>query len=552
MVNLAFRSVVVLGILFGLMFAVLIAALYAADLPSGVALPLALGLAVGMAALQFAISPVILQWILKINWMEPEMVSPRLGSALRQMCLERRLPVPRFGIIEDGNPNAFTFGHWPSDARLVLTRGLVEMCDEEETEAVMAHELGHIAHWDFVVMTVAATVPLVLYVIYRFGIRAGRGRGKSSGAIVLVALGAFIAYLISEYVVLFLSRVREYYADQFSAVVTRNPNALASALVKIAYGLARTQPAVADKQHAEKSLVAAGGAKMMGIFDPKFGSSMALAAAGSYRESTRSYDHQTTLNAMRWDLWNPWAWFAEVKSSHPLPAKRLKALDRLAEMMGQRPMYDLPQRQPESYWDEFATDLFFNYVPVLGLLLGGGAVLAFAGVKEESLLLVAGAALGGWALGNLIHLRFAYPKDEFPSREVSDLVGEVKVSYIRCKPATLRGKIIGRGIPGLYWSEDLVIHDGSGFMTMDYRQPLPILEFLFGLFRADSFVGENVVARGWYRRYPVPFLELWKVQLPDGTTHTCHNWALKFWGTIVALVVAAFIVLFGTGMVLGG
>jgi heat shock protein HtpX len=549
--NLAFRSFVVLGILFGLLFAVLVGALYAADLPTATALPLALGLAIGMSALQFAISPVILQWILKINWVAPEMVSPRLASRLREMCLEQRLPVPRFGIIEDGNPNAFCFGHWPSDARLVLTRGLVEMCDEDETAAVIGHELGHIAHWDFVVMTVAATVPLVLYVIYRFGFRV-RGRGKAGDAAFLVAAGAFIAYIISEYVVLFLSRVREYYADQFSATVTRNPNALASALVKIAYGLARTQPAVADKKQAQASLVAAGGAKMMGIFDPKYCSSMALAAAGGYQASTQSYDRQTTLNAMRWDLWNPWAMIAELSSSHPLPAKRLRHLDGLATTMGQRPAYDLPDRQPESYWDEFATDLFVNYLPVLGLLLGGGGALAVAGVKEESWWLVGAAALAGWALCNLIRLGFAYPKGSFPSSQVSDLVGEVKVSQIRCKPATLRGKVIGRGIPGLYWSDDLVVHDGSGFMTFDYRQPLTILEFLFGLFRAESFVGQDVVARGWYRRYPVPYFELWKVQLPDGTTHTCHNWAAKFWGTMLALVVAAFGVLFGIGMVLAG
>ena len=551
MLNLAFRSVVVLGVLFGLLFAVLFGALWKAELPTATALSLALGIAIGMSALQFAISPVILQWILKINWMEPEMVSPRLGSKLRELCLQRRLPVPRFGIIEDGNPNAFTFGHFPSDARLVLTRGLVEMCDEEETEAVMAHELGHIAHWDFVVMTVAATVPLVLYVIWRFGFRV-RGRGKSGGAIFLVALGAFIAYIVSQYVVLFLSRVREYYADQFSAVATGNPNALASALVKIAYGLARTQPAVADKKKAEASLVAAGGAKMMGIFDPKYGSSMALAAAGGYRESTQSYDRQTTLNAMRWDLWNPWAMIAELSSSHPLPAKRLRHLDGLATTLGQKPMYDLPEQQPESYWDEFATDLFFNYLPVLGLLAGGLSALALVGVKEESWWLIGGAAVAGWAVCNLVRLGFAYPKTEFPAGQISDLVGQVKVSNIRCKPVTLRGKVIGRGIPGLYWSEDLVIHDGSGFMTMDYRQPLRVLEFLFGLFRADSFVGEHVVAQGWYRRYPIPYLELWKVQLPDGTMHTCHNWAAKFWGTMLALVVGAFVVLIGTGMVLGG
>lgn len=552
MPRLVFRSVLVLGVLFGLLFAVLMGALYAMDLPSAQALPFALGLTIALSAFQFLISPTLLQWILKINWVDPAQVSPRLAQRLEAMCAERGLKVPRFGVIEDGNPNAFTFGHHPGNARMVVTRGLLQLCDEDETVAVMAHELGHIVHWDFVVMTVAATVPLILYVIYRFGIRAGRGRGKGAGAIVMVALGAFVAYLISEYIVLFLSRVREYYADEFSAQQTRNPNALASALVKIAYGLARTQPVAQEGKEAAFSAVSAGGAKMIGIFDPKYGGSLALASAAGYDPARGSYDSATTVNAMKWDVWNPWAIVAELASSHPLPAKRLRHLQGLAEAIGQRPLYALPERAPESYWDDFATDVFFNYLPVLGLLVAGLGTLAVTGVKEAAWYLVIAAAVGGGALGNLLRLAFAYPKGDFPTDHVAGLVGEVKVSHIRCRPATLRGTIIGRGIPGLYWSSDLVVQDDTGFMLLNYRQPLRFLEFLFGLFRANSFVGQPVVAQGWYRRFPGPYLELWRVQLPDGTVHTCHNWAVNFWGTIVVLALSGLGIFYGVAMLLGG
>lgn len=553
MLNLAFRSFAVLGALFGLLFAVLmgVLAMFSDELPAGTALGIGLAVTLGVSALQFFISPYLLQWILKINWVEPEQVSPALGARLRALCAERRLRVPRFGIIEDGNPNAFTFGHYPGDARLVMTRGLLQMCDEEESAAVMAHELGHIVHWDFVVMTVAATVPLVLYVIYRSSLRIGTSSRKNGAPFLAAALGAFLAYIISEYIVLFLSRVREYYADQFSSQVTRNPNALASALVKIAYGLARAEPAVAKGKQPAFSAVSAGGAKMIGIFDPKFGNSMALAAAGSYNAGTGTYDAQTTTNAMRWDIFNPWALLAELSSSHPLPAKRIRHLQGIAQAMGQPTAFQIPERPSESYWDDFLTDVFFNYLPLAGLLVGlvAGVVLK-QGNFEESWVFIAGAALGGWAIGNLLRLGFAYPKQQFPASEVADLVGEVKVSHVRCRPATLRGTVIGRGIPGLYWSSDLVVQDGTGFMVMNYRQPLRLLEFLFGLFRADSFVGQQVVAQGWYRRFPVPYLELWRVQLPDGTTHTCHNWAMKFWGTIFVLLASAFGILFGIAMML--
>jgi heat shock protein HtpX len=140
---------------------------------------------------------------------------------------------------------------------------------------------------------------------------------------------------------------------------------------------------------------------------------------------------------------------------------------------------------------------------------------------------------------------FMYPKAGFPEGKVSDLVGEVKVSKIRSIPTTLRGTIIGRGIPGLYWSEDLVLQDDTGFMVLDYRQPLRLLEMLFGLFRADSFVGQTVVATGWYRRCPRPYLELWKVQLPSGDVHTCHNWALAFFGSLVLTLLGIAMLAFG-------
>ncbi len=543
MFNLALRSVLVLGILFGLLFAVLTAVLFYVGAPVW----LALVFAVGFMGLQYLISPWIIQWIYKINWQPPDNVDKGIASLIRQVCHDRGLSEPRFGVIEDGNPNAFTFGHYPGDARIVITRGILDLCDENERRAVVAHELGHIVHWDFVVMTVAATIPLVLYYVYRFGLYSGRGRsrGKGGGAVALVAIGAFVAYIISQYIVLFLSRVREYYADQYSATITRNPNSLATALVKIAYGLARAPKEEQDKESGRRRPVAAaaGGAKMLGIFDPGFGASMALAAAGGYSATTASYDQQTTVNAMRWDLFNPWALICEISSSHPLPAKRLKALGRLAERMGQRPAYDLSDEQPESYWDEFFVDVLVNYLPLWGLLGGIAAAVALGAAGQ--IVAAVGCALLGLGVGLLARTLFAYPKREFPDSRVAELVGQVKVSKIRCVPATLHGKVIGRGIPGLYWSEDLVLQDDSGFMVMDYRQPLGILQVLFGLFRAQSFVGQQVTATGWYRRFPRPYLELWQVDLPDGTTHTCHNWAVTFYGSLLLSMIGLLVTLGG-------
>ncbi len=536
------KSMTTLLVLFGLVFAVGVAALHAMEAP----LWLAVVFAIGIAGVQYAISPSILQWIMKIRWVPLEEIDRKQAAWLEEACRQANIANPRFGIIEDGNPNAFTFGHYPGNARIVVTRGLLDVCDEREVRAVIAHELGHIVHWDFVVMTIAATVPLVLYMIYRFGIRAGGGSRRSGGYVVLVAIGAFIAYIISQYIVLGLSRLREYYADEFSAKTTGDANSLASGLVKVAYGLARAAKAQEnqDGEQVQMSAVAAGGSQMLGIFDPKFGASMALANAGGYSAASESYAPEVTANAMRWDIFNPWAIICELGSSHPLPAKRIRALGRIAVKQGHRPALQIPEKAPESYWDEFFTDAAVNYAPAIGLLAGIIAAVAL-GVTMEAWVAAAGAAVAGIGIGMLIKLGFSYPLARFGEQRVSDLVQEIKVSKIRCVPSVLRGRIIGRGIPGLYWSEDLVIQDDTGFMTMDYRQPLGALEFLFGLFRAEQFVGQSVRVEGWYRRFPIPYLEIYKVYLPNGDVHTSHNRAVAKFLAVGATVIGALVFMFG-------
>ncbi len=542
MVRLVFASFLTLGVLFGLLFAVLTAAM----VTQGVSVWFAVAVVIVIAGVQYLIGPFIIQWIHKIEWVGLDGIDPDVAQMVREICVKNKLNEPRFGLIRDGNPNAFTFGHYPGNARVVVTAGLLEVLDTEERKAVVAHEMGHIIHWDFVVMTVAATVPLVLYYIYRFGMRMGRGSRRNGGAALLVALAAFIVYLISQYLVLYLSRVREYFADAYAAHATSNPNALATGLVKIAYGLARAKPAEKEGKEREAS-PAAVGMKAFGIFDPVFGKSMAVAGAGMFGVSAGAHAGEAATEAMKWDLWNPWAFFMELRSTHPLPAKRIKALGKLAAERGQIPPYQLPAEAPESYWDDFGVDLLMSKLPVLGLVVGLAVGAVF--FMQQMILTGAGIALAGLGLGMLARMGFTYPRGRFADGQVRTLVGKVKVSGVRPIPTRLRGKVIGRGIPGLYWGDDLVVQDDTGFMLMQYRQPIGILETLFGLFRAESFIGQDVIAEGWYRRAPVPYLELWKVHLPNGEIHTCHNWAFAMVG---ALLVTGLGVLGGVLGLLGG
>lgn len=518
MVNLFLRSVIVLALLFGMLFAIGAVVLVAVGAPP----ILGVFFALAIVFLQYLLGPWILQLIYRIEWREPASVDPALAEFLTSACAANKIPVPRLGVIQDGNPNAFTFGHYPGDARLVVTTGLLELLNEGERHAVIAHELGHIVHWDFVVMTIAGVVPLVLYMIWRLSASANRGRSrKGGGYLAMVGLVSWLAYVISQYIVLFLSRVREYYADQFSGQVTGDPDTLSTALVKVAYGMAAAPQG--DKRDDTKMVAA----RAFGVFDPKSAQALALAGAGSGGVTA-----ETMEGAMKWDLWNPWAIFHELTSTHPLPAKRIRALEQQSVAQGKTPRFSFRAEQPESYWDEFAVDLLITYLPgifalfgvIIGLIfspiaiLGGEQTLIKTPVMWGGLMLLL-VCVGWW-----IQRAFSHRHDFDEPRTVKSLIGEVKVSGVRSIPCTVKGTIIGRGIPGLFYSEDLVMQDETGYIVLDYRQPLGILEFLFGWLKAQQLVGLTGQARGWYRRSPRPYLELRKLVLDDGKVVTSYNY----------------------------
>jgi heat shock protein HtpX len=547
MANLVIRSVLVLALLFGLVFAVGMVVNVYLGLPTWTAV----FWAVFVVFMQYLLGPFILQWLFTIEWVEPEDLSPDLAAFARRVCAERGIPLPRFGLIDDGTPNAFTFGHWPRNARLVITRGILDLLTPEEQQAVVAHELGHIARWDFVIMTLAAGVPLVLYILADATWR-GAGEADDEGAAALVAVGvvSYAAYLVSQFIVLLLSRVREYLADEFSASVTGDPDHLASALVKIAYGLARPtedQPAREDEMAAEaeedqqtfgdrvfgifsgkkkkkKDERAAQqraderrrfGVRAFGIFDPNTAQALALVEAG-----TGAVSMEKITDAMKWDLWNPWSIWFEATSSHPLPAKRIAALERQTRALGRPARFAFRKTQPESYVDEFLFDLGVMLLPLVGVLVGLSAGVLAPGC---AIILYPLIVFVFW----FVKLRRVYPQRFEDERTVSSLVGEVKVSSVRPIPCTVKGKIIGRGIPGLFYSEDLVLQDDTGFIVLDYRQPIGILEFLFGWLKARDLIGKRGTVRGWYRREPRPVFELREMTVDDGSKITSYYYPFR-------------------------
>jgi Zn-dependent protease with chaperone function/Zn-finger nucleic acid-binding protein len=577
--NLFIRSAGVIFLLYGILGLILITLAQLDILPATVAVAIGAGIIV----LQFVLGPWLmdlsLRWIYKFSWVKPSELPSHLHDFVRRVAAEQNINVPWFGLIHDGAPNAFTYGHHPNNMRIVITQGIIDLLEPAEVEGVVAHEIGHGKNWDMVLMTIAHLVPLLLYFLYRTAMQAGN-RGKDNAYRIAVAIGAYVLYVASEYIVLWFSRCREYYADRFAGNVTGNPGALASALVKIGYGLAargRPVPAEAeadaggkDKQGKAKkkkepvfSIDAIGA---MGIFDR--GSAVAMVAssavAGYDRSGTGagtgtiapSVSKENLKSAMQWDLWNPWATFYELNSTHPLVAHRLQYLGDQAAAMGQEPYIVFDRRKPESYWDDFLVDLLVMFLPLLLFLLGLGLAVGLGGAAalhvlpgaailgSKAFLVLIGLPLLGLGAGMLVKTILVYRGDHFAPLAVAGLLHKVKVSNVRPVPARLRGTIIGRGVPGLIWSEDFVMRDGTGILFLDYRQPLWIWQWLFGLFRAGEFAGKSVEAVGWFRRAPLPYLELKSITVDGVTRNSYARHARYAWAILLAAL--------GTGLVLAG
>ncbi|MCZ0898792.1 M48 family metalloprotease, partial [Microcoleus sp. HI-ES] len=207
------------------------------DPVTGLAIALPITLIFNIAA--FFLSPYLMDlsqnWLYHTRWVslaEIESLSPETAKVIQKVCKQKKLSSPRLGIIDDQNPTAFTYGSFPNSARLVVSQGLFTYLDDEEIATVYAHELGHIVHWDFAVMTLASTLVQITYLIYTTTQRMGRSGGeKAKDAAGTVAAVAYLFYIAGTYLLLYLSRTREYFADHFAAETTGNPNALSRALV---------------------------------------------------------------------------------------------------------------------------------------------------------------------------------------------------------------------------------------------------------------------------------------------------------------------------------
>jgi len=259
-----------------------------------------------MIGIQWYFGPNIIKWSTGAKELKREQ-APEIFEMVQRLTQKARLPMPKLYMVNNPTPNAFAFGRTQSDSNIAVHAGLLSALSKDEVEGVLAHEIGHINNRDVAVMTLASVLPVMLYYGFLIFGRDEDGRG-SLGTI----LGAFVAQFIGQLLVMALSRQREYFADEFSARLTGNPQHLMSALAKITYGQSAGAKASGSSNMASALYIAEpSGAKM------QFAEIARAINSGNEAALSEAIETEKKGGAI------------ELLMTHPLTAKRLERLLKL-------------------------------------------------------------------------------------------------------------------------------------------------------------------------------------------------------------------------------
>jgi len=313
------RMFLLVAVLFGILYGVIVG--IGTWIGAGSAVSYII-LAFAFLGIQYLISPAIVGRTMRVKWVS-EKEAPELHRMVTELANEAHLPKPKVGISQLAIPNAFAFGRTQGDGRVCVTQGILNLLSKGELRAVLGHELAHIKHRDMVFITLLSTIPLIMYFLaWSMMFRGAFGGRQGGGYAALIGLGAFLLYLITNLLVLYGSRIREYRADVGSIQLGNMPHELATALYKLVYGNARFK----DKEELKQIE----GVKAFFLNDPSraWSEIKELSQVDRDMSGTIDYDELMELRQKEVRL-STSAKLMELFTTHPNMLKRIKHLSTL-------------------------------------------------------------------------------------------------------------------------------------------------------------------------------------------------------------------------------
>ncbi|MEE1133188.1 MAG: zinc metalloprotease HtpX [Methanobrevibacter sp.] len=207
------------------------------------------GASIVIVFLQYWFGPSIVKRSMNVRPLS-EAEAPHIHQMIQELADEAGVPKPELGLSEINIPNAFAYGRSSRSGHIAITRPILGLLDRDELRAVLGHEMGHIKHNDMIVTAAVSVIPMICYYIALSFMFSGDSR--NGGGIIIGILG-YLFYLIGQVLVLFISRTREYYADQASVEYGNHPASLVSALYKLSYGAARCSKETIDEVNTNRA-----------------------------------------------------------------------------------------------------------------------------------------------------------------------------------------------------------------------------------------------------------------------------------------------------------
>ncbi|MBW4617614.1 MAG: M48 family metalloprotease [Desmonostoc vinosum HA7617-LM4] len=483
-------------------------------------------------------SPWLLDWLLANFYGQRQLPKDVLNTysreavrVLQRFSQQKHWQLPKLRILPIAAPIILTYGNLPRNARIVVSQGLLDQLTDDEIGVIYATQLGHIAHWDFVVMSLVLIVTLPLYKLYQqvseLGDRISQGIWR--WPIAVIASGIYVIWCLLTGTAILNSRLRLHYSDRLAAEITGNPNALMRAFLKMAMGIAND---VAKQEQTSYQL-----------------ESLNLLIPIGYKQSLSlgSVAGQSSFESfLMWDVFNPYRRWFTINNTHPLVGDRITRLCKIARHWHLEPELHINtteslqvRRQP----------FLLHIAPWLGIPLGflfAGLIwlvwqLAFTlkllNLKwiYEDWSFVTGCLLICFSIGMVIRMNSFFPDIKTVSVQAENslpsLIANPSSLPIDSTTVRLVGKLLGRQGTNNCLAQDLILQTSTGLVKLHH------ISWLGQPVNHQDLLGRQITVTGWFRRGATPWIDVQTLQTQSGKTiNSLH----PIWSTVVAVAAQAW------------
>jgi Zn-dependent protease with chaperone function len=458
---------------------------------------------------------------------------------LQRVCQQRHWKTPKLVIMPMAAPLAFSYGNLPRTARIVVSQGLLEQLTDEEIATIYASQLGHICHWDFLVMSLVLLVTIPLYGLYMrissFGDKTQQKFLQKIAAI--LSSVTYILWCLLSANALWLSQLRLYYSDSQTASLTGNPNALVRALLKISIGIASD---ISKQEQINWQL------ESLNLLQP-VGYHQAI-SLGSIAPQISFEDY------LMWEYRNPYRWWFTVNNTHPLMGERIQKLFEIAKswrlptqlnFVNNKSCDLKPQLfflETAPFWASPMGLVFAIVVWLIWQIAYALKILNLSWLYDDGYFAI-GCMFIGFSIGTFIRINSFFPEIT-PKTTVSDealpkQLSNPEILPIESTKVRLVGKLLGRRGMSNILGQDLFLLLPSGLVKLHHicwmGQPL----------HPQQLIGRQIIITGWLRRGATPWIDVQSMHTQAGKTTNSPHPIGSLILAVAATVWGAYILLTG-------